>query len=390
MQNTAGGDIMKYDIVIKNGRIIDPSLEMDCNGDIFVSGDKIVKPGEDESKSQIDLTIDAEDCIIIPGLIDFHTHLFYGGSDIGIPPDLGLIPNGVTTAVDAGTAGCDNYEAFHNNIITNSIVRIKSFINVCPVGLTTLRYSECVDPKYFDLNKIRYLFEKYPGEILGLKLRLSRNIVGEMGIRPLTETIKLAEKLECPIVVHMTDPPVETGQVANLLRKGDIFVHMYHGTGNTILDDSLKVKRSIRDARERGVLFDAGEGGLNISFNTAKAGIEDSFLPDIISTDITPRTMYKHPVVSLPNVMSKYLNLGIELSTIIKACTYTPARLINMEDSVGTLKPGAYADIAIFKLADLKSSFYDTEGNELEGTKLLIPMATIKSGRVMYRRIDFR
>ncbi len=381
---------MNYDVIIKNGHLIDPSRKMDCLGDIHVSGGKIVEAGNENTHKQVSEVIDAEGCFVVPGLIDFHTHLFYRGTEIGTPPDLGLIPNGVTTAVDGGSTGCDNYELFHSTIVTKSIAGIKSFINVSPVGQPTGKYDECVDPQYYDPGKLQNLFEKYTGEILGLKLRLSRHIVGELGIRPLVETLKLAEKLGCPIVVHPTDPPVEMEQIVSLLRKGDILTHVYHGTGSTILDDTSKVKAPVREARKRGVIFDDAEGRFNMTFRTAKAAIADGFLPDTISSDVTIFSLYRHPVISLANIISKYLSLGVDLNAIIEACTYRPACLMQMQDSIGTLKPGSNADIAIFKLIDQKSVFYDKEGMKAEGDKLFVPMATIKSGTVMYRRIDLR
>lgn len=380
---------MGYDVVVKNGRIIDPSRGIDSKGDLHVSGGRVVLPAEGTDSGKPGLVIDVEGCIVTPGLIDFHTHIFHGGSELGVPPDLSLIPNGITTAVDAGTAGFDIYEAFYKSTVSNSVTRIKSFVNVSPAGQITSRYAECIDPQYFDIGKLKYLFEKYKGEIIGLKIRLCRKTAGEMGIKPLEGAIKLAEELGCPIVIHPTDPPVETDLIVNLLRRGDIFVHMFHGVGSTILDDSMKVKKPVREARKRGVLFDSGEGRFNFSFKTARAAVEDSFLPDIVSSDINAFAIYRQPVVSLPNVISKYLGIGMDLNTILAGCTCNPARVLNMQDSIGTLKPGAFADIAIFRLVDQKAVFTDFEGTAVEGTKLFVPMATLKSGVLMYRRLDF-
>jgi dihydroorotase len=381
---------LPYDMIIKNGRVVDPSRGIDRTEDVFVSGNRMAGPDGTVEAAPSVLVLEAAGCIVVPGLLDFHTHLFKGGSELGIPPDLSLLPNGITFAVDAGSTGCDNYESFHDSVIARSLVGIRTLLNVSPLGQATSRFAECIDPRYYDEKKMNSLFEKYNREIIGLKIRLSKKIVGSLGLAPLHETIRLAEHLGCRIEVHPTDPAFDTDQIVNLLRGGDIFVHMLHGSGSTILDDSSHVRASVRRARERGVVFDAGEGRFNFSFKTAAAAIADSFLPDVVSSDVNAFAIYRHPVVSLPNIISKYLALGMDLNTVIGGCTCVPARILNLQDDIGTLKPGACADIGIFKLVDERVDFLDSLGQRIKGEKLFTPMATIKSGILVYRRIDFR
>jgi predicted amidohydrolase len=333
--------------------------------------------------------IDANGCLVLPGLIDYHAHVFHGGTEIGIHADSALLPQGVTTAVDQGSAGVGNGDSFFHSIVNQSQIRIFSHLHVSPVGLTCTRCPEPVDPQCFDLERVRSLFEKYPGRLLGLKLRQSKNVVGDLGLKPLAATVQMADAIGCRVVVHTTDPPGEMPDLAAMLRPGDVFTHVYHGTGNTILDSQKKVHRGIQEARKRGVLFDTADGRIHYAFSTAKAALADGFEPDIISSDVTRASLFERSVFGLPFIMSKYLNLGVPLPTVVKACTVTPAALVGMQGKLGTLAPGAYADIAIFQLRDMSLELRDSFGEVLTYSKVLVPKMTILNGKVVYRDIEF-
>ena len=379
---------MKYDLIIKGGTVIDPSLNLSSVCDIAIADNKIAAIS-DTIKADATSTINAEGLVVTPGLIDFHTHLFYGGTDIGVMPDMAFLPLGVTTAVDTGSAGSANYSVFSSSIIANSIVRVKSYLNVCPAGLSTTKYHENVSPKYYDKKKMAAIIDKYSHEILGLKIRASKELVEDEGLEPLKKTIELAAEFGLPVAVHTTNPPEDAAEIAKLLRAGDIYVHMYQGTGSHIVGSDGKVKQAMKDAKERGVIFDASNGGNHWVFAVARAALADNFYPDIISTDITTKTLYKPPVYGLPYIMSKYLNMGMSLDSVVAACTCKPAQLMHMENKIGTLKPGAYADVALFKVAQRPTKFTDTKGEVVIGEQLLVPQATIKDGQLVYKSIEF-
>jgi predicted amidohydrolase len=221
--------------------------------------------------------------------------------------------------------------------------------------------------------------------LIGLKLRQSRDVVGELGLDPLKAAIEIAEDISCPIAVHTTDPPSATDDLVELLRPGDVFVHAYHGVGNTILGANRQVLPAVRKARERGVLFDAANGRNHFSFDTAFAALADGFVPDIISTDLTTLTWNKPPAHSLPFIISKYLNMGVALPAALAACTSVPARLLGMTGVIGTLAPGAVADIAILRLEERDTEFLDSRGQKHMGNQLLIPQATVRAGHIVYR-----
>jgi dihydroorotase len=379
---------MPYDLWIRGGHIIDPAQNISQVGDVLTRGGRIVTvpAGERPVAEQV---IDAAGCLVLPGLIDFHAHLYPGGTEIGIPPDSGLLPLGVTTAVDAGSAGAGNYDLFSQSVIARSLVRIKSYLNVASTGLVTARYPENLNPQHFDAEKIAVLLERYRGEVFGLKVRQGRDIVGTLGLEPLKVTVRMAEQLGCAVVVHTTDPPGSPSEIADLLRPGDIFCHVFHGTGNTIIGPDGGVLPGILGARKRGVLFDAANGRNHFVFAVAEAAIRQSFLPDVISTDLTVGTLFRRPVVGLPHLMSKYLAMGVPLVKVVAACTSTPAGLLGMPNEIGTLAPGACADIAVVRQEKRQVEFWDTNGERRAGQALLMPQMTVRAGRVVFRQLDF-
>jgi predicted amidohydrolase len=379
---------MKVDIRIINGRVVDPERGINQPENVFIKGTHICGCSAADVV-EAEQTIDAEGYLVVPGLIDFHSHIFAGGSELSVPPDITMLPQGVTTTVDQGTCGTSNYEVFLRAVVPSSLMRIFSFINVCPAGLPTTRYHEELDPKYYDEAKLNELYNQNQGQCLGLKIRVTKDIVGDLGSKPLEATAKLAQRLGCPVVVHTTNPPVQTDDIVSLLRSGDIYCHVHQGSGETILNSAGKVRPAIRDAQRAGIIFDAANGRVNFSSKIAEAALAEGFFPDIISTDVTRRTAYRDFVFGLPYIMMKYLNLGMSLEQVIAACTSTPARVIGMKGKIGTLAPGALGDVAIFREAVKPIQMKDNYGGVITGDKWLLPQLTILNGRVVYRQLDF-
>lgn len=300
-----------------------------------------------------------------------------------------MLPQGVTTAVDQGSAGVANFEQFFETIVARSQMRIFSHLHVVPDGLKSLpEQPETIEPGRFDLARTRALFAKYPGRLLGLKIRQSREIVGELGLTPLMETVWLAAAIGCPVVVHTTNPPAAAGELAKLLRPGDVFTHMYQGKGNPISSGSGEPAPGIQEARARGVRFDTADGRGHYSLAVAKTALAAGFAPDIISTDLTSGNVYDPAVFGLPLIMAKYLALGLPLFEVVKACTAVPAAQLGQAGRLGTLQPGAGADIAVFRLADRPISFTDFAGESLTCRQVLIPQLTVCRGKVAYRSLQ--
>lgn len=371
------------DILIKNGRVFDPGQNIDEIRDIGIYDDKIVFC--DDKQVAAARTIDAEGCFVLPGLIDFHTHAYSGGSGFGVKPDL-MLAYGVTSTVDAGSSGCDNFNAFYTSIIAHSTIRIKSYVNVFSGGMYDAVITENFDPTLFDEKRIRLLMQKYGDEILGLKIRITKKILSDLDIGVLEKTVELAEKLGIMgVCVHTTDSVAPAEKTASILRKDDIFCHCFQGFDNKIIDDNNKIYPGVWDAYKRGVIFDECNGSRNNSLDVAKAALAQGFYPNVISTDASSVTFtVSNRCRNLPFVMSRYLELGMPLDKIVKAVTTEPARLMRMSDKIGTLKEGACADIAILKLEELNVMFDDAHENVLEGSKLFVPQMTICNGNIVY------
>lgn len=373
---------MKADIAIRNGFIVDPETGRETQGDIFVRSGRII---EHDQSMDADFDYDATGLFVFPGLIDYHLHVFTAGTEIGIPADLSLLPQGVTTAVDAGSAGTANFSAFVSQTVQQNSMRIKALLNLCPAGLVTSRYHEDVNPKYWDRAAVFRLMDNYPDLLQGLKIRISRPIVNELGISVLEEAVKFADELSTRIAVHVTDPPAEMNSIAGLLRQGDVLVHCFHGTGTSIIDAQGLIAADVMAARKRGVIMDSANGRNHWSFAVAEAALQQGFEPDIISTDLTAKTLYQDPVFGLPYLMSKYLQLGMGLKNVVAACTSNPAALLGMRGLIGTLGTGAFADIAVFERKNQRVTFSDTQGNTRTGQSLLVPRMTVLKGKLVYR-----
>ena len=373
------------DLLIKNGHVIDPANGVDEVRDIAIYNGKITvyEPGEEARH-----VVDAGGRYVFPGLIDAHAHMFADGTEIVMYTDVAYLPTGVTAAIDC-SAGVANYPLFRSAVIARSKVTIKSFLQVCSAGLTTTSYHECINPKFFNPEKIDRIFHENEDNILGLKIRQSEELAEGLGIEPLRETVRIAEKIGCPVEVHCTNIPVPTEEVLNVLRPGDIFEHVYQGVKNTIIDESGKLYSCVMEARNRGIIFDTAEGRKHGDFEVMEAAMRQGFIADMCSTDLVLASMYRRPIFSLPNLMSRYICMGIPMAEVVRMATERPARLMKMEGRIGCLSEGACADVAVFDWMDFEQTYRDWKGSTFTAKKLLKPEMTIKGGQIMYCAPDY-
>ncbi len=380
-------------LLIKNGLVMDPANSLKKKLDVAIKDGKIWNLG-DFSKETTKFMIDATDCIVTPGLIDHHSHI-YPLMKTGVPSEGTCFSAGVTTVVDAGSTGCDTYEATREFILKDTLLDIRPYLNVSSKGLSTLPVLENMNPAKFDEAKIGEIFAKYPGEFEGLKIRTSKNIVGEYGFKPLDRTLEMADKLNVPIMVHITNPPGPLEEIMKRLRPGDVLTHMYQNIGYTLLNEQGKVLEEAYRARERGVIFEAADARAHFSFEVSEPAIKERFLPDIIATDLTQFSMYQRPTsFNLAMQISKYAYLGIDIYEVIRRCTENPARLMGRLDRVGSLSKGSCGDVAIFKSIETANEFGDRPYYEAKkalrmGVRIFKPMLTIKKGKLVYRDMLF-
>jgi len=377
-------------LLLKNGHVIDPCNSIDQVADVLVEDGRIVRVGQAEERA--DNVIDAGGCYVTPGLIDHHCHL-YPLAKIGLPAEAVCFASGVTTAVDAGSTGCATY-AEHRPFIQLSKLRIRAYLNVCSTGLSSLPTLEDVDPAHWDEGAIRDCFDRYGGELLGLKLRTSAPIVKELGYQPLRAAVALAEKLGVTVMVHCTNPPGEMSELLDILRPGDVMTHMYMNQGSAITENGA-VKECARRARERGVVFETADARAHFGLDVAQAAIQEGFWPDILASDLTRLSMYLRPTAfNMAMQISKYAALGIPFGTLIELCTIAPAVHMGMADTIGSLTVGHGADIAVFRPVHRENVFGDRPyGNRDQkrflGDTLYQPVLTLKDGDMVYRDITF-
>jgi len=380
----------QFDFLIKNGHVVDTRRGLDAIMDVGVANGRIAFVGNATSlvEYQCKQTVDAAGCYVTPGLIDMHAHVFYGGCSFALPPDLATLNNGITTTVEAGGVGEAAYELFYRYTVHSCVVDVKSMLYVSSCGQPAFTYVENVDPKMYDNKRILKLCTDYSDNICGLKLKFSRSIVGDLGIAPLRESVKLAQQAGLLLCVHIKDPPVTVKEILEELRPGDIFCHVFHEDGYTILDENGELLPEVLDAKKRGILFDMAQGSSNFSHRIAKAAIDRGFLPDIVSSDLSMVSHNCPPAYSFNYILSELLNLGMSFQDIIKRCTEVPADILK-RNKEGFIHSGEIADLAILRILQKPIHFKDSYGNEFDGNRMIKTEMTVKDGLIVYRQFDF-
>lgn len=376
---------MVYDLLLKNGHLLNPGRGIDRVGDLAVSEGKLVYPAGDDIRAK--KTVDVTGCFVLPGLIDIHAHLNYLGAASGMPADLACIPAGVTAVLDAGSTGVSNAPSLAKRL-RECEVKTKFMLNVSATGIIMAnQFPESVDPSVWDVGLFDAIFSTYGDRIPALKIRISKSVVREMGLEPLKKAIELSERYGVPVCVHTTNPPVSMGEVASVLRKGDILTHLYHGSGMTCITEG-KVAAGYWEARKRGVLFDTACGQGNLSLTVAGEAIAQGFRPDTISTDLNIYNWNHDFVFSLPVMMAKFLALGMSLDEVVDCVTEAPARQWGAAGDMGCLLEGTSADITVLKQIKRSMHYADKYGNQITGDTALIPMMTVINGRTRYQATE--
>ncbi len=375
---------MRYDLLIKGGRVVDKSLDMDKQMDVGVQKGKIVEVGGDLNRQEARQVLEAKGFIVTPGLIDFHAHAFIEARELGLETDPTSLSTGVTTMLDAGSTGAANFEGFKEMLMEKSQVRLLSFLNISTIGIADRVVGECRFLPYLDAERTAQIAQKYPDVILGIKVRQQKEVVGSNGLEPL----KLAKKAAylaggLPVMVHVTNPPVPLINILELLNPGDIVSHFLHGRGRGILSAEKSLYPWVQKARDRGIIFDVAHGRNHLNFSVARVALQEGFFPDTISSDLT-RVGKREVVKDLLHCLSKFLNLGMDLPSVLACATSNPARLLKREGIIGSFRKGALADIAILELEMGDFLFEDCDGHKLKGQYSLSPRYTILSGQVMW------
>jgi dihydroorotase len=374
---------MNCDILIRGGEVIDPSQNLRGVRDIAISEGKIAEVAEDLQSVEARHRIDARDLYVVPGLIDLHVHV-YPHSPFGLDPDPLCAAGGVTTMLDTGSAGSNNFEAFRRDTIDRAETRIFGLVNLSCIGLVSFREGELMDRRYADADGVVEIIKKHGDIALGVKIRASRHIIGEgeQGWANFHDAVRAARESGTWLMVHIGECPMSIPDMLEHLEAGDCITHCYKGGSTRILDDGNRVWDAVRAARERGVIFDVGHGYGSFQWEVVEAAVEDGFPPTTISTDL--HTMNLHgPVYDMPTTMSKFLHLGLSLDQVVALSTVEPARVLRREGEIGTLRVGSTADIAVLEKREGRFLFTDSYGQDRTGSKLLSAAATIRGGKLL-------
>ena len=341
--------------------------------DILVGGDgKIAAIGPALAAPADAERIDGKGAFVSPGWVDLHVHVWHGGTDISLRPSDCGAERGVTTMVDAGSAGEATFHGFREYVIEPARERIKAFLNLGSIGLVACnRVPELRDIKDIDLDRIIECYAENSEHIVGLKVRASHVITGSWGVTPVKLGKKIAKILKLPMMVHVGEPPALYDEVLEILGPGDVVTHCFNGkAGSSILEDEDLFKLAERCAAE-GVRLDIGHGGASFSFKVAEAAIQRGLMPFSISTDLHNRCM-NFPVWDLATTMSKLLCVGMPFDAIIHAVTHAPASVIKL-DMTERLTVGERADFTIFDLIDSDLEATDSNGDVSKLTRLFEP-----------------
>jgi dihydroorotase len=371
-----------YDLLIAGGTVVDPASGLHARRDVAVQNGQIAAVAPSIDAERAHQVVDAAGLVVTPGLVDLHTHLFWGVSHYGVEPDSACLARGVTTAVDAGSAGAQTFPGFRRYVIDVVSTRVLAFENISVIGMITNRVGELEDIRFADPEAAVATAEQHRDVVVGVKVRLGYQMVGERALPALLLAREAAERLALPLMVHIIDLPEPLAEMLPLLRPGDVVTHCFHGEQNGVLDKAGRTLPAVREAAARGILFDVGHGVGSFSFAVARRALADGVLPDTISSDLHAHNIHG-PVYDLATTLSKFLHLGLSLDDVVARATVTPARAIGWEGRIGTLGPGATADVALFHLAEGRFPLTDATGETVQAAQALLPRGVLRAGRLI-------
>ncbi len=379
---------MKAELILRGGRVIDPSQNIDRVADVAFAGGKVLAVGANLAAGPGTEIRDVAGKIVSPGLIDLHTHVYWGGTSLGIDAEEFCRRSGVTTAVDTGSAGPGNFAGFRAHVIEKSDVRILAYLHVSFAGIygfwTTVSVGESEDIRLMAPREAAAVADANRDVIVGIKVRLGRRASGMQGMTPFTYALQTAEEVGLPLMVHIDEPPPSYEEVVAALRPGDVLTHCFRPFPNTPVTAQGTVKPVVREARARGVLFDVGHGKGSFAFRTARAAMANGFLPDTISSDIH-QLCINGPAFDQVTTLSKFLCMGMDLPEVIRRSTVSPAMALRRPE-LGTLKPGSVGDATVLSVQDGRFDYVDVVGEHMEGGRKILSEGVVIGGRWWWPR----
>ncbi len=371
---------MTGDLVIRGGRVIDPANGIDAIADVVILDGKIAGVGIDAPTHAE--AVDAAGAIVTPGLIDLHTHVYWGGTSLGVDPDQYAVKSACTTLVDAGSAGPGNYAGFRKHLIAPAFCRILAYLHVSFAGIYAfsngVRVGESDNMRLMAAREAATLARANPDTVIGIKVRLGANASGPSGIMPLDVALDVADETGLPLMVHIDHPPPSYGEVVARLRKGDVLTHCFRPFPNAPMHGDGTVRDEVRAARARGVIFDIGHGQGSFSWKSARAMLAAGFRPDVISSDVHAFCI-DGPAHDNLRVMTKFMALGWSLPEVVQASSVAPAHALRRED-LGHLGVGAVGDVSVFREVTGDIALDDVMGVVVNHDRYLTSVGIARAG----------
>ena len=365
---------MTFDLVIKGGRVIDPAQGIDGIHDVAFADGKVAVVAESIAANEARAVRDATGHLVLPGLIDFHTHVYWGGTSLSVEAEPVAIRSGTTTFIDAGSAGAGNIAGFAKHVIARSEPRILAFINIAFPGIFAfsdgVMVGECSNIRLINARECVRAAREHSDVVVGVKVRVGLHAGSASGIAPLDIAIEAADELGLPVMAHIDFPPPSRDDVLARLRPGDMLTHCFRPFPNGPVDGKGRVRETLLAARERGVLLDIGHGYGGFAFGPGRAAMEQGLLPDIISSDVHVLSQ-NGPAFDVLSVMGKFWCLGMELGDVVRAATATPAAAMQRPE-LGTLAVGTPGDATIVRIEQGAFEYIDVLNDVLVADRRLV------------------
>ncbi|MGE5820654.1 MAG: amidohydrolase/deacetylase family metallohydrolase [Deltaproteobacteria bacterium] len=371
-----------FDLLITGGTVLNPATGLRHALDVGIVGDRIAAIQSNLPRDNAKQILDAGGCTVTPGLIDFHVHSYWGVNPYGFDADPICLATGVTTAVDAGSAGPINFLGFKNLIHEQARTRMLGFIALAQHGVLN-DPGELENLRFADPEAAARAVAENRSIGVGIKVRLHKKSVGDNGREALRLAVKAGETSRSPVMVHVGNTGISMEEIVDTLRAGDIVTHCYTPQQPSIVEEHGRLRDAVRKAHERGVIFDVGHANGHFDFNLVRRAMDDGLLPDVISTDLHGRMGPDNPVVDMPTTLTKFLALGLSMDQVIAACTINPARVIGWQDRLGSLEVGREADVAVLQLVDEPAKLRDCVGGEMTVKQRIAARWTVRRGEVL-------